>query len=105
MMSESCPQCGSSWTRSSHRRRLYFNQDGPVIPPGWLAIILLATGSTCFAVGAWLLPTFRLSLFVLGSLAVLAPLALPFRYRSYGLAYQVSQRCRECGYRWRATLS
>ena len=104
-MSELCPQCGSSWTRTSRRRRLYFNQDGPVIPPGCLAIILLAIGAAFFAVGEWLLPTFRIYLFVLGTLAVLAPLAIPFRYMRYGLAYQVSQRCRECGYRWRATLS
>ena len=105
MMSEPCPQCGSSWTSSSRRRRLYFTQDGPVIPPGWLAIILLAVGSTFFAVGEWLLPTFRISLFVLGALAVLAPLAIPFRYLGYKRAYQVSQRCQECGYQWRATLS
>jgi hypothetical protein len=104
MMSEPCPQCGSSWTRSSRRSRLYFNQHGPVIPPGCLALILLASGTGLFAAGEWLLPSFRIYLFVLGALAVLAPLALPFRYLGYKLAFQARQRCLECGHRWRVVI-
>jgi hypothetical protein len=105
MMNEPCPQCGSSWTRSSHRSRLYFNQHGPVIPPGCLSLALLFSGSVLFAAGEWLLPTFRVYLFVLGALGVLAPIALPFRYLRYRLAYHSRQRCLECGYRWRVLHS
>lgn len=104
MMSECCPQCGSSWTRSSRRSRLYFNHHGPVIPPGCLSLVLLASGSVLFATGEWLLPVFRMYLFVLGALAVLAPLVLPFRYLSYRLAYYSRQQCLECGHRWRTLL-
>lgn len=72
MMSEICPQCGSSWTRSSRPSRLYFNQHGPVISPGCLSLVLLASGSIQFGAGEWLWPTFRMYLFVLGTLAILA---------------------------------
>lgn len=101
MTNDLCPECGSSWTRSSRRRRLYYNNHGPVIPPGCLALVLLAVGAVMFALGEWLLPAFRVYLFVLGMLAVLAPLAIPFRYLGYRLAYHVRQRCLECGHRWR----
>ena len=78
-MSELCPNCGDIETRSGRRSRRYYNQHGPVIPPGCLAVVLLALGCALFAVGEWLLPTIRRELFVLGAVAVLAPLALPLQ--------------------------
>lgn len=101
-MSEPCPNCGSIATRAGHRRRLYYTRHGPVISPGGLALILLVLGCTLFAVGEWPLPAFRKELFVLGAVAVLAPLALPLRYMGYQRAYSTRQRCRTCGHRWRA---
>jgi hypothetical protein len=102
-MSEPCPQCGSNLTRSSRRSTLYFNRHGPAIPPGCLAVFLLIIGSGLFALGEWLLPTFRLYLFVIGAVMVLAPLVIPFYYLGYKRAYRYRQRCRTCGHRWHVT--
>ena len=96
-MGESCPHGGRSATRVLRRSRRYSTRHGPVIAPGCLALIVLALGCALFAVGAWLLPTFRQELFVLGAVAVLAPLALPFQYLAYQRAFFVSQRCLTCG--------
>jgi hypothetical protein len=64
-------------------------------------VFLLALGCTLFAVGEWLFPTFRRELFVLGAVAVLAPLVLPFIYLGYQRAFYRRQRCLTCGHRWR----
>ena len=100
-MRETCPNCGSSETRSGRRSRSYYNRHGPVIAPGCLALVLLVIGCALFAVGEWLLPAFRLELFVLGAVLVLAPLVLPFHYLRYKRAYYARQRCLTCGHRWR----
>lgn len=47
----------------------------------------------------------RQELFVLGAVAVLAPLALPFQYLGYQHAFNVRQRCLTCGHRWRVLIS
>ena len=100
-MREPCPNCRSSETRAGRRSRFYYNRHGPVVSPGCLSLVLLATGCSLFAVGEWLLPAFRPELFVLGAMLVLAPLALPFHYLRYKRAYYARQRCRTCGHRWR----
>ncbi|HLV99392.1 MAG TPA: hypothetical protein VKT82_12020 [Ktedonobacterales bacterium] len=104
-MHEPCPRCGSPETRSGRRSRRYYNRHGPVIAPGCLAVIVLMLGCVLFALGEWLLPTFRREFFVLGAVAVLAPLALPFQYLRYQRAFNVRQRCLTCGHRWRALTS
>jgi hypothetical protein len=104
-MYEPCPHCGSTQTRPGRRSRLYYTRHGPVIAPGCLALIVLALGCTLLAVGEWLLPSFRRELFLLGALAVLAPLALPFQYLGYRRAFSVRQRCLTCGHRWRMVIS
>ena len=48
---------------------------------------MLALGCTLFAVGEWVLPAFRRDLFVLGAVALLAPLALPFHSLGYQRAF------------------
>ena len=99
-MSEPCPNCGSTETRSGRRIRRYASRHGPVISPGCLSVALLAIGCALFAVGEWLLPAFRRELFVLGTVAVLAPLALPFQYLGYRRVFYTRQRCLTCGHRW-----
>ena len=100
-MREPCPNCGSIETRSGRRSRSYYNRHGPVVAPGCLAVVLLTLGCALFAVGEWLLPAYRLELFVLGAVIVVAPVALPFYYLGYKRAYYVRQRCLTCKHRWR----
>lgn len=100
-MHETCPHCGSIETRAGRRSRLYATRHGPVIAPSWLGVIELALGCTLFVVGEWVLPTFCRELFVLGAVAVLAPLALPFQYLGYQRVFYRRQRCLTCGHRWR----
>jgi hypothetical protein len=101
-MSEPCPKCGSNETRSGRRIRLYASRHGPVIAPGCLSLISLAVGCVLFAAGEWLLPVFRLYLFVVGAVAVLTPLVIPFHYLRYQRTIRYRCRCLSCGYRWHA---
>lgn len=101
-MSEPCPKCGSNKTRAGRRIRLYASRHGPVIAPGCLSMVLLAVGCALFAAGEWLLPTSRPYLFVVGAVAVLAPLAIPFYYLRYRRTIRRRRRCLSCGYRWLA---
>ncbi len=99
-MSQPCPKCGSDETRAGRRIRLYASRHGPVIAPGALSMILLAVGCALFAAGEWLLPTLRPGLFVVGAVAVLAPVAIPFHYLGYRRTIRQRWRCLNCGYRW-----
>jgi hypothetical protein len=45
-MGDPCSLCGSTETSAGRRRRRYANRHGPVIAPGGLALVLLATGCT-----------------------------------------------------------
>ncbi|HEY7348321.1 MAG TPA: hypothetical protein VH599_08380 [Ktedonobacterales bacterium] len=104
-MSEPCPNCGSYRTRAARRGTLYYSRHGPVVPPGCLSLILVAVGFALFVVGEWLLPAFRLGLFLFGAVVLLMPLVLPFHYLRYKRAYRYEWKCKTCGHRWRGQAS